>query len=117
MNTNKLVKVGDFAHVITDRFADEGVKRNHYVYVAGFKPLPIEEEDPYLQRIYVLVHKVTRSGHTLPDEGLYLMDPRDLSKLSDGRQKKFYQLLRDDFEEKEAVAEAVEELEDGAISH
>lgn len=111
-NTAHLIQNGDFAHVNTDRFADQGVKRNHFVFVAGLKPLPENLEDPYLQRIFVFIHKVTRDGHTKPDEGIFLMDPRDLTKVNPGRQKKFYNILKADFEQEiEAVENAMEEKE------
>lgn len=108
MNTDKLINPYDFASVTTSKFEDQGTKRGHFVYVAALKALPEKEEDPYLQRIYALVHKVTKDGHTLPDDGLYLMDPRDLSRVRKGRQERFTQILKDDFEIQE-IEEAVEE--------
>lgn len=98
---DNLLRVGDFATITTDQFVDKGVKRGHYVYVASLKPLPIEEADPYLQRVFVFVHLMTREGHVEPDKGLFLMDPRQLSKVGKQRHKKFTNILMTDFGENE----------------
>lgn len=106
MSTIKFIRENDFCQVSTERFVEEfGIKRNHLVYVAALKVLPLEAEDPYLQRIYVLTHKVTKDGHTLADDGLFLMDPRDLQPVGNGRQKKLWEILKNDFD----IAEPTED--------
>ncbi len=92
------IRPNDFCQINTDKYVEEfGIKRNHYIYVASLKVLPLDPADPYLQRVYVLTHKVTKDGHTKPDEGLFLIDPRELNKVTEGRQKKFYKILQEDF--------------------
>lgn len=99
MSTIKFIRENDFCQVNTERFVEEfGIKRNHLVYVAALKVLPVEEADPYLQRVYVLTHKVTKDGHTLADDGLFLMDPRDLQPVGHGRQEKYWEILLKDYD-------------------
>lgn len=95
---SNLIRENDFCQVNTERFTDEfGIKRNHVVYIAALKVLPVDEADPYLQRIYALTHKVSKDGHTLADDGLFLIDPRDLNKVGKGRQAKYWEQLKVDF--------------------
>lgn len=83
----KLIKVGNFCEVVTDRLTDQGVKRGHIVYVAGHRVLPVSEGDPYTQRIKFLVH-LTNMG-VKESDNLYLIDPNSIQPVSKSRQKKF----------------------------
>ena len=73
METGKLIRVGDFCEVVSDKFIEHGVKRGHVVYVAGHKALPISESDPYTQRIKFLVHLYNQHSAKMGKE-IYLMD-------------------------------------------
>lgn len=82
------IRNGDFCEVVSDKFVEHGVKRGHVVYVAGHKALPISENDPYTQRIKLLVH--IYNDHTFEmGKELYLMDPNSLSRLDDYDQEHF----------------------------
>ena len=93
MDVSKLINVGDFCEVASDKFVKFGVKRNHIVYVAGSKALPLSENDPYTQRVKFFVH-LWDKDYFHKDKKLYLMDPDSLAKVSKGRQKIFTDRLK-----------------------
>ena len=97
MNTNKLIHVGDFCVIVTDKFAEEvGVKRNHLVYVAGIKALPIAEEDPYTQRIKFFCHLSEKDG-SVDSSKLYIIDPNSIQKVGKARQRVLTKKLKEDY--------------------
>jgi hypothetical protein len=95
VDTSKFIRNGDFCKIVTDKFEEHGVKRNHLVYVAGHRALPITEEDPYTQRIKFTCHLVT-NNHVVW-EHLYLMDANSVQKVSKSQQKKLTSILNEDF--------------------
>lgn len=97
MDTSKLIRSGDFCEVVTDKFVHEDIKRGALVYVAGAKALPIEENDPYTQRIKFFVHLVR--DNVVGTDKLYLMDAVSLLKTSASRQKKLVKTLREQVKE------------------
>lgn len=96
MDVSKLINVGDFCQVASDKFVKFGVKRNHFVYIAGSKALPVSENDPYTQRVKFFVHR-TEDNHVIRDK-MYLMDPDSLTKVGKGKQKQLTDILRKDIE-------------------
>lgn len=86
--TGKLIRVGNFCEVVTDKFVEEGIKRGHTVYVAGHKALPISEEDPYTQRIKFFVHLYNLHDFSMGKE-IYLMDPNSILPFDEISQKNF----------------------------
>lgn len=85
----KPVKPLDFCRVVgRKKLKGSGVELGETVYVVSLKPAPEKKSDPYLQRIYVLVLKVTPEGEVLVpkdnnDFKAILMDPRNLEVLED----------------------------------
>ena len=94
---NKYIHDNDFCEVVTDKFVEEGVKRGRLVYIAGHRAFPISENDPYTQRIKLLVH-LLEDDHVKPALGLYIMDPDSLLKLDDNRIKSLQETMRLDFD-------------------
>lgn len=86
METGKLIRVGDFCEVVSDKFIEHGVKRGHVVYVAGHKALPISESDPYTQRIKFLVNLYNHKTYEM-GKPLYLMDADSLTRYDEKEQK------------------------------
>jgi hypothetical protein len=82
MAIGKLIRVGNFCEVVTDKFVEEGIKRGHTVYIAGHKALPISEEDPYTQRIKFFVHLYNHLNWEMGKE-IYLMDANSLLPLDE----------------------------------
>jgi hypothetical protein len=70
--------------VITDKFIVKGkMKEGDIVWVAGNKAAPITEDDPYTQRLYMIVHKV-ENNHIIT-KPLYIIDPAALEKIEDDK--------------------------------
>ncbi len=80
------IKTGDFCKLVTDKFADIGVKRGHLVYVAGHKAFPISEEDPYTQRIKFFVNLYNPHTYDMGKE-LHLMDANSIQSVPEDEQK------------------------------
>lgn len=92
MNTFSFIRPLDFCEVVTDKLADDGVKRGQLVYVAGLKALPVSDTDPYTQRIKFFCNLVDKWGHV--DNKLYIMDPISLQKVDKNKQKKFTKIVK-----------------------
>lgn len=91
----KYIVNGDFCEVVSDKFVEHGVKRGHRVYVVGTKALPLSENDPYTQRIKMLVHRM--EGDHIISKEIYLMDPISILKLDDNEQKRLHDVMVVDF--------------------
>ena len=102
MDASKYIRNGDFCQIVSDKFEDIGVKRNTLVYVVGTKALPISEEDPYTQRIKLLVHLVDHDLHVTFDK-VYIMDPNSVQKVDENKQKNLTSILEVDFDLPDAV--------------
>ena len=75
-----------------------GLKVGETVLVSSTKPMPAKRSDPYLQRIYVVVLLMEKGGKVLipkddNEHKAYLMDPRNLEKVSEEDSKKLYELI------------------------
>lgn len=71
-----------FVAIDSDAFVEHGVKRNDVVFVVGTKSVPVSEEDPYTQRVKMFVHKINPDNTINYTGGMYLMDPKSLSNIS-----------------------------------
>lgn len=95
MDLENLIYQNDFCEVVSDKFVEHGVKRGHRVLVIGSKAFPVEESDPYTQRIKFLVHKLD-GDHVFPVD-IYIMDPISLAKVSKSEQERLTSVLTTDF--------------------
>ena len=69
---SEFIQVGDFCRVTaTELLVKDKVAYGDVVWVAGFKPVPMYEDDPYTQRILMLVHRVFDS-HIEVGKGILL---------------------------------------------
>lgn len=102
----KMVKVGDFCTVVSNkRLKDSGLKTGDEVYVITQRALPVKRSDPYLQRVYSVVVKVSEEGSIMlpnsegEDNGnrSIIVDPRNLEKVSEERGQQLEQKLEEDF--------------------
>lgn len=96
---DRLIKVGDFCEVVSDKFVDHGTKRGHVVYVTGSKAIPENAEDLYNQRIKFMVLLMNRDGHVDTSKGIFLMDPRSIQKVSPKKQEMLTKIFESDFGE------------------
>ena len=97
------VRTLDFCRVIgRKKLKGSGLELGETVCVVSLKPAPEKKSDPYLQRLYAVVLKVTSEGDVLiPKEDndfkAVLMDPRNLEKLSDEEVKPIQEKLAEKY--------------------
>lgn len=94
-NEQNFIRPNAFATINTNEFIDQGFPKDHVVFVAAAKAVPVEEGDPYLQRVYVFVN--TTKNFSVDTEKLYLMDPRQLDPLDEETSKIYFNQLEIDF--------------------
>lgn len=97
MATKRYIKSNDVCHIVSDKFIEQGVKRNQLVYVAGHRVLPIAENDPYTQRIKFLCQLLSKDGEL--DQKLYLIDPTSLSLVGKKKQEHYLALIKERYGE------------------
>lgn len=102
-NENNFIRPNSFATVNTNEFIDQGFPKGHVVFIAAAKAIPVEEDDPYLQRVYVFVN--TTVEYSVDSEKLYLMDPRQLDVLDEETSKIYLNQLEIDFGDKNAASD------------
>lgn len=95
----KLVYPMTFCTVTTDKFVENGLNKGSIVFIAGMRAIPEDESDPYTQRIKCFAHKVAKDGHTLVEEGFFIIDPKNLSPLSEKKSKPLAAMLERDYGE------------------
>lgn len=95
-NPEDLIYPMTFVTVNTDKFENEegGIKKGDIVFVAGNKVLPISEDDPYTQRIFIYVQPVVNDYIDM-EGGFYLLDPIHLSNLSKEENKRLVELAQE----------------------
>lgn len=101
---NEFINAGDFAEVVVDTWAEQGLEKGAVVFIAQLKPLPISEEDVYLQRIYVGAHFTDNYSIVLPQ--IYLLDPRDLAKIDEETLKIYKNQMEIDFDRQDSGLDA-----------
>lgn len=97
-----VIRVWDVCRVVSRKKTDQsGLVVGETVLVSSIKPVPIKRGDPYIQRIYVLVMRVTKQGIQIPAEGneyrSYLVDPRALEVLPEGEAAEFKRFIRQQY--------------------
>lgn len=98
------IKPMDFCDVTSRRGTKgSGLEVGETVLVASTRPLPEKRSDPYLQRIYAVVIRVTKDGDVLiPKEDneykSYLVDPRHLTRVSEERQEELQEAINNRYE-------------------
>ena len=80
--TFNFIQPNTFVRLNSDAPPESGVENGAILYVAGLKALPITEDDPYLQRIYALVHFVDEEDHINLKE-VAIADPRELEPVDE----------------------------------
>lgn len=93
------LKTMDYCRVVSDKkLKDSGLIRGDRVLITSIKPVPAKKSDPYLQRLIVVVLKVEDDKVLVPKDGneykAYLVDPRNLEKVSDEERAKLEESLK-----------------------
>lgn len=110
MKKSDLIKQNDFCYINTYKLEGEGFNMGQRVYVAGSAALPIDEDDLYLQRIYVYVHLIDNKDDVLSlNPQLYVIDPRSLTKCKKNETKRLTKWIKE-------MMEAMIEKEDETIN-
>ena len=111
-----MIKAGSYCVAVSrKKLKGSTIEVGDYVYVADVKVAPISKDDPYLQRVFVLVIKVDKDTgkHYIPnnskpseegDDGnkIYLVDPRGLELLGEDEVKRMVEAVNSEYEEKQA---------------
>jgi len=95
MNEKDLIKGLDFVTCVNGNFEEYGVSEGQLAFVAGHRSLPINEDDPYLQRIHFLIHPLNED-ETINFTILLVVDGRSLAKVSEEEQERLTEKLRED---------------------
>lgn len=80
--TNKYIRPFTFVTINHNNLEEEhGIPEGACLFVAGAKAFPLSEDDPYTQRIFMFVQKM--SDDVIDDEGgFFVMDPNSLVNVS-----------------------------------
>ena len=97
MKTGKIV-TNDFATVISaKKMQDTSLERGSTVYIMAERDVPAKRSDPYLKRTLVVTAKVVDGKVQIPNDNneyrAYLVDPRNLEKVTGDDEKKLYEAL------------------------
>lgn len=95
---NSMVQSGNFCRIMDTSCEKDGYMKGSKVYIAGLKVIPIDEKDPYIQKIYVIANPLV-DGKIVPED-MVLMDPMVLRKVGSGVQTKLEEALKDQFGDK-----------------
>ena len=95
-NPEDLIYPMTFVSVNTDKFENEegGIKNGDVVFVAGMKVLPLSEDDPYTQRVFIYVQPVVEDYINM-EGGFYLLDPIHLTNLPKDENKRLVDLAQE----------------------
>jgi len=85
-----------FVSVNTDKFENEeaGVKKGDVLFVVGSRALPLEEHDPYTQRIFMLCQPVV-DDYIDTTAKIYIFDPKSLTNLHSEEHDRLYKLAEE----------------------
>lgn len=84
-----MIRPGDFVEVSGDSLVEDGYSDGMLLWVINVQSFPCDEDDPYLQRIYSICHKVN-SDFSMTTDIAAVIDPRNLRKVDDDKQKLYY---------------------------
>lgn len=87
-----LIRPMDYCLVVNNRkMQGSGLVRGDTVLITGTRVVPATNKDPYLQRVYVVAIKIKDGKLLVPKDDneyeAYMIDPRNLSKVSEEVQK------------------------------
>lgn len=95
-----MIQPFDFAYVVKRKGEDTPLRRGDLVLVMGHTLVPASSSDPYLKRVLVAVAATENGIPLIPkndnDYKSYILDPRNLQKVSKEEQDKLVELLSED---------------------
>lgn len=97
MNLEELIRVGNFTTIKGDGLAENGLPADSLVYVAGSRTLPVDEADPYLQRVYFIV--CPTEDEEVDTGRFILVQGTSLDKVPEDEQERLDKLFKEKFDE------------------
>lgn len=94
MDVNDYLHVNDFAEVVSDKMIHADIKYGHVVWIASLRPMMIEENDPYTQRITFICNLFNKHTGEV-DPRLFFIDPAHLKKIHGSQADHYMELLKD----------------------
>lgn len=97
-----IIKDMDYARIVSDKkLKGSGLTKGDLIMVMANKVVPVKKSDPYLQRIVSIVARVVDGKVLIPssksDNKAYVIDPRNLEKVSEDEEKELKQLLEEQY--------------------
>ena len=81
----------DFVKVVNPELKKEGLNVGDVLFVAGVVALPVDEDDPYLQRVYISV--IDQDEGIIINEGkVRVADPRSFEFVGDEEQERLIEI-------------------------
>jgi hypothetical protein len=84
----------EFVKIVNDKLEADGLATGSTVFVANVKAFPITEEDPWTQRIKLVVHKM-EGDYINTAAGFFLIDPASVEKLSSEENLRLYKVAEE----------------------
>lgn len=85
-----------FVSVNTNKFEKEeaGIKKGDVLFVVGSRALPISEDDPYTQRIFIMCQPVV-DDYIDTTAQIYILDPLSVDNLHSEEHDRLYKLAEE----------------------
>lgn len=84
----------EFVRITNDKLEADGLVNGSTVFVANVKAFPMTEEDPWTQRIKLIVHK-TENDYIDTKGGFFLIDPSSVEKLPQEENDRLYKIAQE----------------------
>lgn len=88
---DKWLRPMEFVRITNDKLEKDGLPTGSLVFIGNLKAFPVSEEDPWTQRIKLLVHK-TVDDYIDTSTGIYIIDPASVEKIDKDEHDRIYKL-------------------------
>ena len=99
-----MIRSMDFVSITTEALEEVDMPKGSNALVIGHRAVPEDHNDPYTQRVKLIVHPVDGEGH-LDASRVLMIDPRNVEIVEDEVQEKLDQILEQDFAAKDEEVE------------
>ena len=84
----------EFVRITNDKLEADGLVNGSTVFVANVKAFPMTEEDPWTQRIKLIIHKM-ENDYINTGAGFFLIDPASVEKLPQEENERLYAIAQE----------------------
>lgn len=97
----KLITDFDFCKIKSkdEKLKEDGFHNGDIVFVAGKNLLPIDKNDPYKMKYYMMIQRCDDEGNLLAEEGYFLVDPLSLKRVNRAQQERLTKKLEKKMQE------------------